>query len=112
MKGTLGKLWFRASRILYPLTRRIFPFGSRMLILRGPARGLRYRLAEGMGLSVSLGAMSIPKAVLDRFVSRGSCVFDIGANKGQSALILARYVGAQGQVLSFEPVSWEFDHLV
>src|SRR5215213_3512112 len=45
-------------------------------------------------------------------VSPGMCVYDIGANSGQSTLSLARMVGAEGQVVAFEPVNHIFGNLV
>jgi FkbM family methyltransferase len=38
-------------------------------------------------------------------------LYDIGANKGQMALIGGRKVGRQGRVFSFEPAPEEFSHL-
>ena len=41
--------------------------------------------------------------VMARYVTAGDWVVDVGANLGTTALPLARAVGAQGQVLAFEP---------
>jgi len=40
---------------------------------------------------------------LRNFVRRGTTVFDIGANVGQSALVAASLTGPEGRVVSFEP---------
>jgi FkbM family methyltransferase len=45
-------------------------------------------------------------------VRPGMCVYDIGANSGQSTLSLARMVGTEGQVVAFEPVDHMFTNLV
>jgi len=47
-----------------------------------------------------------------KFVAAGQCVYDIGANCGQSTLHLARAVGREGRVIAFEPVAWNFERLV
>ena len=45
-------------------------------------------------------------------VAKGQCVFDIGANLGQSTLHLANAVGPSGTVVALEPVRDNFDRLV
>lgn len=45
----------------------------------------------------------IRRIKLEKFVSTGDFVFEIGSNKGGLTLILSRLVGASGRVVSFEP---------
>ncbi len=47
-------------------------------------------------------------AVVKHLVSAADCVLDIGANVGTYTLALARMVGPQGCVLSFEPIAETF----
>jgi FkbM family methyltransferase len=42
--------------------------------------------------------------VLDKFVSTGDWVIDVGANVGQYTLLLSRLVGASGRVIAIEPM--------
>jgi FkbM family methyltransferase len=46
-----------------------------------------------------------------RLVGAGQCVYDIGANSGQSTLHLARAVGREGRVIAFEPVPSTFQRM-
>jgi FkbM family methyltransferase len=40
------------------------------------------------------------------------CVYDLGANKGQMALVFCSLVGGRGQVFAFEPASQEYGALL
>ena len=48
---------------------------------------------------------------LDKFVSKGDWVIDIGANIGHYTNKLSELVGATGRVLAFEPIPTTFTHL-
>lgn len=48
---------------------------------------------------------------LSQKILHGQTIFDIGANKGQTALVLKSCVGEKGKVVSFEPVPNEYDSL-
>jgi FkbM family methyltransferase len=50
-------------------------------------------------------------AAFRRYVKPGATVLDIGANIGAHTLQLARLVGPQGRVLSFEPTAFAFAKL-
>ncbi|MDR3736512.1 MAG: FkbM family methyltransferase [Acidobacteriaceae bacterium] len=43
--------------------------------------------------------------ILERFVSLGDWVIDVGANVGQYTLLLSKLVGPAGRVLAFEPMT-------
>jgi FkbM family methyltransferase len=64
-----------------------------------------------MGATFALGIDSMNWGWLRDRLRKGSCVYDIGANRGQSALFFARAVGPTGTVISFEPVTSLFDDL-
>ena len=49
--------------------------------------------------------------VMNRFVKRGACVIDAGANEGHFAWLLARLVGMEGCVYAYEPDRVVFDVL-
>ena len=50
-------------------------------------------------------------AAIRRFARPGSVVYDLGANVGYTALLLARAVGPAGRVLAFEPLPSNLDRL-
>ena len=52
-----------------------------------------------------------PSSIARQLVKPGDCVVDAGANIGYVTAMLARWVGAKGKVLSFEPVPETFDLL-
>lgn len=94
------------------LVRLAYPYGSVRRVWRGPLRGMRYRVERGMGTSFAWGAGVPHWWWLQRPKWEGRCVYDIGANRGQSALFFARLVGPGGTVVSFEPVQDVFEDLV
>lgn len=91
----------RLARVLYPL-------GARRRVLRGPARGREFIVGPGIGLSYALGRAAVAPALFARYLLPGACVFDVGANKGQMALIFASLVGPTGRVVAIEPAPAEF----
>lgn len=50
-------------------------------------------------------------AAVGRFVRAGSVVYDLGANVGHAALLLARAVGPAGRVIAFEPLPGNLERL-
>lgn len=80
-------------------------------MLVGPARGCRFVVVPGMGLTYAF-AKGTSAGFLSSRIRPGMTVFDVGANKGQMALLFARMVGPTGRVVAFEPVPSQFDALV
>jgi FkbM family methyltransferase len=64
-----------------------------------------------MGFTYAWG-IGVEQWDFDGLVRHGMCVYDIGANCGQSTLSLARAVGTSGRVVAFEPVDSVFANLV
>ena len=64
-----------------------------------------------MGFTYAWG-IGVEQWDFDGLVQHGMCVYDIGANCGQSTLSLARAVGTSGRVVAFEPVDSVFANLV
>lgn len=89
--------------------RWFFPYGSIRSAISGPAAGLRFRVAPGMGMMYALGRDH--RRALDLLAARlrpGQTVYDVGANQGQFTLPLSRIVGGEGCVVAFEPVPENF----
>ena len=84
------------------------PFGSTRRVLRGPARGMRFGVEPGIGLTYALGTDAAAPRHFARYIRAGMTVYDVGANKGQMALLFAALVGPSGRVVSFEPSPPEF----
>ncbi len=93
------------------MARVFYPRGARRRVLRGPARGMHFVVAPGIGLSYAFGTADAAPRFFERHVRRGMCVFDIGANKGQMTLLFASLVGPTGEVVSLEPAPAEFASL-
>jgi len=85
--------------------------GAERRVLRGPARGLRFVVEPGIGLSYALGSRGAAPRHFAHHVRRGMTVFDVGANKGQMTMIFASLVGPEGRVVSIEPAPAEFASL-
>jgi FkbM family methyltransferase len=100
------------SSLARRLARLAYPYGSVRRVWRGPLRGMRYRVGPGMGVSFAWGGGGPHLDWLRRRNWEGRCVYDLGANRGQSALFFGRLVGPGGTVVSFEPVRDVFDDLV
>ena len=103
---TLGKV-----RPLQSAVRRLYPIGEIRTVRRGWLKGLRFKVMPAMGFTYAR-ALGIDHWRFDSLVKPGMCVYDIGANYGQSTLSLARAVGTSGKVVAFEPVEEVFVHLV
>jgi len=97
---------------LSQLVRALFPFGAERTVMRGPLSGLKYIVAPGMGATYAFGSEAYGARQWAQRVKPGMVVYDIGANCGQVALMLGRFVGERGRVLSFEPSPPHYDLLV
>jgi FkbM family methyltransferase len=74
-------------------------------IQRGPGQGLRFNGGDSaVGFLLGTHDTEVQLA-LQRLVSPGGVVYDIGANVGFTAVLAARLVGAAGKVICFEPLS-------
>lgn len=93
--------------------RTFYPRDSVRSVLFGPIRGTRFKVApeSSMGASFALGFEAFQQRWFARHVLPGMRVFDIGANRGQTALHFAKYVGPAGAVDAFEPVPQLYDDL-
>lgn len=93
------------------LVRLAYPYGATRRVLRGPARGRRFVVEPGIGLSYALGLGDAVPRVFGRDVRPGMTVFDVGANKGQMTLLFASLVGPTGHVVAVEAAPAEFASL-
>ena len=98
-------------RLLMPLVRGLYPTGAVRTVLRGPVSGARFRVHQGMGAAYALGIDGFCLNWYRTHVKPGMTIYDIGANRGQTALFLSRLVGANGRVFSFEPMPEVFADL-
>src|SRR5437764_2539192 len=97
-------------RSVQVVVRKIYPIGKICKVHRGPVKGLRFRVTQGMGFTYAWG-IGVEQWDFVPLVQPGMCVYDIGANCGQSTLSLARVVGSSGRVVAFEPVESIFANL-
>ncbi|MEX0601505.1 MAG: FkbM family methyltransferase [Rhodothermales bacterium] len=81
-------------------------------MLRGPARGTRFVVEPGIGASYALATDGAASHSFRTRVRPGMTVYDIGANKGQMALLFASLVGPNGTIVALEPAPREHDSLV
>ena len=88
--------------IRWPLA--LIPGGMVIPVLTGPARGLRW-ISGSATHGCWIGTYeSRQQRRFARLVSRGSIVFDIGANVGFYTILAARLSGTTGAVHAFEPL--------
>lgn len=92
--------------------RGIVGLGDRVEVTRD---GLRYDLdlSQAIDLTIFVLGRFEPStiAAFRRYVKPGATVLDIGANIGAHTLQLARLVGPNGRVVSFEPTDFAFAKL-
>lgn len=93
------------------VARAVYPYASVRTVVRGPLKGLRFKVAPAMGFTYAWG-IGVEQWAFPGLVQPGMCVYDIGANCGQSTLSLAASVGTSGRVIAFEPVDRNFSNLV
>lgn len=75
-----------------------------VVIREGVGKGLRFHAGRG-NPDYARGTNELPvQQALARILHPGDVFYDIGANVGFLTVIAARLVGAQGQVIAFEPV--------
>lgn len=87
----------------------LYPEGAVRTVLLG-ARGLRFRVAPSMGATYAFGCGYHPRDYAT-WVKKGMRVLDIGANRGQSTLILRYLTGEGGALAACEPVPEMFAKL-
>jgi FkbM family methyltransferase len=97
--------------LLRAAVRKIYPIGSVRTVRRGPLKGLRFKVMPAMGGTYAWG-FGVEQWVFGSLIREGMCVYDVGANYGQSTLSLALSVGPSGKVVAFEPVTEIFANLV
>jgi FkbM family methyltransferase len=95
----------------HQLARLLYPYGSTRRVLRGPAKGMRLVVEPGVGLSYVMGTDASAPRFFSRVITPGMTIFDVGANKGQMALLFAALVGSEGRVIAIEPAPLEFASL-
>jgi FkbM family methyltransferase len=82
----------------------LYPVGTVHTVLRGPCRGMRYRIFPGYGHAFLFGDWERKSmAWMMRYVKPGTVVYDLGANYGMHTLLLGKLVGPAGRVYAFEP---------
>jgi FkbM family methyltransferase len=99
------------------LMRLVYPAGSIRQVRRGPVKGMRFCVRPGiMGFRFAWGLDAWKQSMnWDWFLTRlrpGMVIYDIGANRGQMAMLFAGLVGPTGFVASFEPVPLVFQDLL
>lgn len=86
------------------LKRTLYREGTIRTVLRGPCKGLRYRIFPEYGLSPIYGGWERKaQALMVKHVTARSIVYDVGANYGIHTLLMAR-LAAHGRIYAFEPV--------
>ena len=101
---------FIGNWFVQAVVRKVYPIGKIRTVHRSQLKGLRYRVMPGMGFTYAWG-IGVEQWEFDGLVRPGMCVYDIGANCGQSTLSLAAAVGPSGRVVAFEPVDCVFANL-
>ena len=85
--------------------RLLYREGSIRQILAGPCCGLRYKIFPQFGLSHLYGGWeSEVQQIMITAIKPGNTAYDLGANYGMHALLMALLVGPSGCVYVFEPV--------
>lgn len=107
LSNTFRKLYFYLFR----------PVSGKIIIKIGDLSGRFYvrtpgelRILESMG-----GGGSGEKAVLELLISKlsaGDVVYDVGGHVGLYTIFLAKAVGPQGKVITFEPEKQNYQHLL
>lgn len=79
------------------------------IIQRGVGEGVRFNPGDSNASYVLGTAEPQMQKILQLWLQPGMTAYDIGANVGFITVIMARLVGANGRVCSFEPVPWLAD---
>ena len=86
------------------LALRAIPRSSVMRIRRGPARGMRWVIGDGVH-GYWLGTYELDKQLaMQKFVRPGMTIYDVGANRGFYMLFFSQLTGPTGRVYAFEPL--------
>ena len=91
------------------VVRLLYPYGSTRRIYRGYLKGYRFIVASSMGFTYAWGWDVYGWGFLAGKLSARNVVFDLGANRGQMSLFFSLLVGANGEVVSFEPMNAMID---
>lgn len=102
---------FAHFSVVQAVVRVAYPYGSIRTVQRGRLKARRVVISPGMGYTY-IWDMQGKEWDWVRQVGKDDCVYDIGANCGQSTLYLANAVGAGGMVVAFEPVPDSYQSLV
>ncbi len=97
--------------IVQAMVRAAYPYGSIRTIQRGPLKARRIVISPGMGYTYIWDLQGKEWDWIQQ-VGKGDCVYDIGANCGQSTLHLADAVGTSGKVVAFEPMPDSYQRMV
>ena len=107
----LGRLPF-VSRLSTFLFQRVTPKGMVEIKARGHKIQVDTRRMGTVLLKSKDSYESSVTQLLESIVARGMVVADIGASVGYHTLMMARLVGEEGRVFSFEPEPYSFELLV
>lgn len=101
-----------ADSIRRLLNRAAPPGLTEVRIAAGGLEGMRLKLDLHCEKEYWLGTYETElQAAIHRFVQPGMVAYDVGANIGYISLLLARRVGAQGQVYAFEALPQNLERL-
>lgn len=106
--------WVSVKQHQYPLLKSAYrriagtAKGSDQRIQAGVGQGLRFNVGRST-LGYLLGTVEPQiQTLLPRICGPGDVVYDIGGNVGFFTVVLARIVGPEGEVVSFEPMPETF----
>jgi len=110
LRKGLGSIPFIAAAYKF-IEGAILPNGQKMVIVNGCKMMTRY---GGVGQSLIYDGEYEPQttAIFKELVKPKMKVVDIGANNGYFTLLASKLVGAEGEVLAFEPEQRNFDDLM
>lgn len=103
-------LTYKISRrpFIQRMVRTIYPLDSTQTVRRGSLKGYKIFVSPSMGATYIWSTQDWSWIAL---IKNGQCVYDIGANCGQSTLHIANAVGSSGRVIALEPVPENFRRL-
>jgi len=89
----------------------MYPQGSVRKVWRGPLRGKRFIASEGMRIRYAWFPNIWDLKKWQEIIKEGDIVFDVGANRGQLAMLFSKAVKKKGKVYSFEPMDKNIKYL-
>ena len=111
--STKAKIYL-ASLINHPIVfifNKVFKSG----VIRVKRRGIKWELdiTEGIDFSIFIFGLfeKTTSEAINRLLSDGDVVIDIGANIGAHTLPMAKLVGKRGRVYAVEPTNYAYDKL-